>query len=256
MKKIFAIILAATAMLLCATVSHAQDVILTSDGQIITAVVSEISDTEVVYKTFDNQDGPNYRISAAKVQKIRFSNGTEHVFAAPAQQYVPQSSQPADMQNSYNPQAAATLAIGRMEHCRGDFEVGGREIYEGEYRKYFNADEFDTVNGALRQRSSGKSLLIAGGILTGIGIVSTAIGGTYMYYYSGGHLNYESWAGALYYCGIVTLTSGLISMTVGAPLFCIGNARLNWAAESYNQRNNLSFNVVSGRNGLGLALNF
>ena len=256
MKKIFAILVAATAMLLCAFNASAQDVILTRDGQIITAVVSEISDAEIVYKTFDNQEGPNYKIATANVQKIRFANGTEQVFAAPVQQNVPQAFQSADRQASYNPEAATPRVTGHMEHTGGDFEVAGRQIYEGEYRNYFNADEFETVNGALRQRSSGKSLLIAGGALTGVGIVFTAVGAATMWDWNKDQYYYNAWSAALYYSGIVFLSTGVTAMTVGAPLFCIGNARLNWAADSYNQRNQMSFNVVSGRNGLGLALRF
>ena len=256
MKKILAILIAAAAMLLCAVNSSAQDVILTRDGQIITAIVSEISDTEVVYKSFDNQEGPTYRISAANVQKIRFSNGTEQEFAAPApvqqQQYVPQAFQPADRQASYNPQAASSQRItGYMEHTGGDFEVSGRPIYEGEYRNYFNADEFETVNGAMRQRGTGKALLIAGGAVTGAGLlclIPSAVAA------SDDVFDYTAWA--FYYTGAALLGAGVTMMTIGAPLFCIGNARLNWAAESYNQRNQMSFNVVSGRNGLGLALRF
>ena len=259
MKKFLALLVAAAAMLLCAANSSAQDIILTRDGQIITAVVTEISDAEIVYKSFDNQEGPNYKIATANVQKIRFANGTEQVFAAaPVQQNVPQAFQTADRQASYNPEAATPRVTGHMEHTGGDFEVGGRQIYEGEYRNYFNADEFDTVNGALRQRSSGKSLLITGGALTGVGIVFTAVGAATMLDYDSGsgYLDYNPWSAALYYSGIVFLSVGVTAMTVGAPLFCIGNARLNWAADSYNQRNQMSFNVVSGRNGLGLALRF
>jgi hypothetical protein len=258
MKKIFAILAAATAMLFCASNASAQDIILTRDSQIISAVVLEISDAEIVYKTYDNQEGPNYRIATSNVQKIRFANGTEQVFTAPApvQQNVPQAFQSADRQASYNPQAATPRVTGHMEHTGGDFEIGGSQIYEGEYRNYFNADEFETVNGALRQRSSGKSLLITGGALAGVGIVFTAVGATTMWDWSGDNYYYNSWSAALYYSGIVFLSVGVTAMTVGAPLFCIGKARLNWAADSYNQRNAMSFNVVSGRNGLGLALRF
>ena len=76
--------------------------------------------------------------------------------------------QPADRQPAYS--GAAVAPRGYMNYSRGEFEVAGRELYEGEYRNYFNADEFETVNGAMRQRGAGKGLMIAGGATLGVGL--------------------------------------------------------------------------------------
>ena len=259
MKKLIAILAASAAMLLCGIKANAQDVILTNDGELIMAVVSEISDSEVVYKAFDNQEGPNYRISAAKVQKIRFANGTEQVFAQPVQQSnVPTAFQAADRTPVYS--AESTTRQGYMEYTRGEFEVAGRELYEGEYRNYFNADEFETVNGAMRQRSAGKGLMIAGGATLGAGLI-LFIPGTILWYDSlkeapSSPYYYDPAAYAVMCSGAALVSVGGTLMTIGVPLFCIGNSRLSWAADSYNQRNQLALSFGAGRDGAGLFLRF
>lgn len=246
-------------MLLCAGKAQAQDIILTHEGELIMAVVTEINDAEIVYKAFDNQQGPNYKIAIAKVQKIRFSNGTEQAFAAPQpapQSDVPSAFQAADRTPAYSGAAANTRA-GYMEYTRGEFEVAGRELYEGEYRNYFNADEFETVNSAMRQRGAGKGLMIAGGATLGAGLIFFIPGAIFWYdsvadpYYG---LDYTAFA---FMCsGAALMGVGGTLMTIGIPLFCVGNGRLNWAASSYNQRNQVAFSLGAGRDGAGLFLRF
>ena len=60
--------------------AYAQDIIKTKAGKDIAAKVLEISDEEVTYKMFDNQEGPTIRISADKLNKIIFENGSEYAF--------------------------------------------------------------------------------------------------------------------------------------------------------------------------------
>ena len=57
--------------------AFAQDIIHTIDGRSIEAKILEINDDDILYKTFDNQDGPDYRMSVGRVARIVFQNGTE-----------------------------------------------------------------------------------------------------------------------------------------------------------------------------------
>ncbi len=59
----------------------AQDYIYTIDTEPIAAKVTEISEEQVVYKDFDNLEGPVYKISAWRVLLIVFENGKEEIFA-------------------------------------------------------------------------------------------------------------------------------------------------------------------------------
>lgn len=60
--------------------SFAQDIIKTKAGKDISAKVLEVSENEVSYKMYDNQDGPTFKITPDKLFKIIFENGSEYAF--------------------------------------------------------------------------------------------------------------------------------------------------------------------------------
>jgi len=57
-----------------------QDIILLRTGEEIRAKVIEVTSTEVKYKRFDNQDGPNYVTSKSEIFMITYENGRKEVF--------------------------------------------------------------------------------------------------------------------------------------------------------------------------------
>ena len=63
----------------CITLLYAQDFIVLRDGNMIDAIVTEISPTEIRYKRFDHQDGPTYVIPAINVLSIRYANGRTEI---------------------------------------------------------------------------------------------------------------------------------------------------------------------------------
>ncbi|MBQ7442518.1 MAG: hypothetical protein IJS59_01435, partial [Bacteroidaceae bacterium] len=75
MKKILFFLL-----LLAATSTQAQDVIVKRDGSTILSKVIEITTTEVKYKRFSNPTGPTYTISKAELQAINYENGEKETF--------------------------------------------------------------------------------------------------------------------------------------------------------------------------------
>ncbi len=76
MKKIIILFFIFTSAL---TVS-AQDVIVKKDGSTILSKVIEIGTTEVKYKKWNNQNGPNYTIAKSDVQAINYENGEKETF--------------------------------------------------------------------------------------------------------------------------------------------------------------------------------
>ncbi|GGG35541.1 hypothetical protein [Bizionia arctica] len=59
---------------------NAQDVIIMSDDEEISAKVEEIHIETITYKRFDNLSGPTYHVKKSDVTKIIFENGHEEVF--------------------------------------------------------------------------------------------------------------------------------------------------------------------------------
>lgn len=70
----------ATLFILLGGSVSAQDMIHTMDGCVIEAEVLEIGERDILYKAFDNPDGPDYRLSTARVAYIVFENGTRQDF--------------------------------------------------------------------------------------------------------------------------------------------------------------------------------
>jgi len=80
MKRIFLILL-----VLCAARSAAaQDLIVKTDEVQIEAKVLEITPEEVRYKRFSNPGGPTYVLPVENIRYIRYMNGEQEEFSAPA----------------------------------------------------------------------------------------------------------------------------------------------------------------------------
>lgn len=60
----------------------AQDIIILKNGEELESKVSEILQTSVKYKKFDNLSGPLYTVQKSEVFMIKFENGTREVFSA------------------------------------------------------------------------------------------------------------------------------------------------------------------------------
>ncbi|OFX70875.1 MAG: hypothetical protein A2X12_05000 [Bacteroidetes bacterium GWE2_29_8] len=65
-----------------------QDIITKKTGEDISAKVSEITQTEIKYKKFDNLEGPIVSILKSEVIMIRYENGTKDVFNETSAQSV------------------------------------------------------------------------------------------------------------------------------------------------------------------------
>lgn len=69
-----------TAVLICMiTTIHAQDVIVKTDKSEIKSKVTEITETSIKYKKWDNVDGPMYNIAKDEVFMIIYANGQREV---------------------------------------------------------------------------------------------------------------------------------------------------------------------------------
>ncbi|MFN0031912.1 MAG: hypothetical protein ACKVOR_07120 [Flavobacteriales bacterium] len=70
------------AMLMVACLAKAQDIIKLKSGEEIKAKITVVSDEEVQYKEWDYQDGPDFKLSVAKIEYVKFQNGREMKFNA------------------------------------------------------------------------------------------------------------------------------------------------------------------------------
>jgi hypothetical protein len=152
----------------------------------------------------------------------------------------------------------------------------GRTLSDRELIDAVGIDIFeDTVTGARKQYTAGRKLLTAGIITSGAGIL-TALGGAALFVANdGGHYYLESYydsypnrnyseervgasLGALMMIGgYVAIFTGGAALSAGIPLKVIGQSRLNWVENDYNDRQPVyTLHVGATPSGVGIALEF
>lgn len=62
------------------TFSNAQDIIFLKNGEEIKAKVKEVTQTEIKYLKFENQESPIYSLSKAQVLMVKYENGSKDIF--------------------------------------------------------------------------------------------------------------------------------------------------------------------------------
>lgn len=235
--------------------AFAQDIIHTIDGRSIEAKVLEINDDDILYKTFDNQDGPDYRMSVGRVARIVFQNGTQRSFA-PSTILVP-SPYVHDPYGYYGP----------LEYRWGHYYDRRGRLYAEQLKDYLGVSLYGSdYRKARSQYQSGFFLTISGAAL----VISSLTCGAMLSDYNRGvaAMNMpssmrdddHSSIGALYVAGGI---AGAACLGAGIPLWIKGNRKLNAIADDYNQRYGRnaygfqsSLRVGATGNGIGLALNF
>lgn len=124
----------------------------------------------------------------------------------------------------------------------------------------------ETVVGARKQYTAGRKLLISGVAGLGVGIAGL-VGGAAIIAAAGPHQksNNEVYfddedkaatGGLVVLLGSVATALGGTALSAGIPLKVIGQSRLNWVENDYNERHAASLHLGVTPNGVGLALRF
>lgn len=75
-KSIFTLL----AVIAFSITGFSQDIITKKSGEDIQAKISEVNQTEIKYKKFDNLDGPTFTLLKSDVLMMRYENGTKDIF--------------------------------------------------------------------------------------------------------------------------------------------------------------------------------
>lgn len=219
---------------LCAALSaSAQDVILKHDLSAVLAIVQEINDEQIVYKDFNNQNGPIYKIGIDKVMKITFANGTEQVF------------QQAPVQVAACAGVAQTSELSRFSMRGGIMYYDGYIATEEMLRGSFPEELYRPYIKGNKLASTGSTLIGSGlGLMLG-GALSALI--------------YNNRAASD--IGLAFVGIGVVVMIPGVPLAIVGTKRSKNAAEAMGEYTHQyakapSMYLSTASSGFGLALNF
>ena len=145
----------------------------------------------------------------------------------------------------------------------------GRTLSDRELIDAIGTDIFEeTVVGARKQYNAGRKLLIGGAIGVGGGLLGTLAGSALFVasgatYYEKGETRYEivdegaAIAGiGLLALGIGAMSAGSAALSAGIPLKVIGQSRLNWVENDYNERQSYTLHIGAAPHGVGVTLNF
>jgi hypothetical protein len=237
-------------MAIC-TQGFSQDIIHTFDSAPIEAKVLEIGESSILYKAYNNPDGPNYRMSVDRIVRIVFENGTERVFARP---------------NLFATSPYRYDYSGPIHYRWGHYYDRRGRLYADQLRDYLGVSLYGSdYLKADRQLTWGLLLTITGATVLVGSLVAGSANAEYNRSVSTMNLPYHMQENAkdsqapYFVAGLV----GAACLGTGITLWIKGDRKLNAIADDYNQRYGSknygyrpSLNLGSTGNGIGLALNF
>lgn len=208
-----------------ATVLFAQDVIVTIDGQQISAKILEISSSEIKYLDFNNQDGPVYVLSIQEILSVQLANGDVKSYERKTAPIVVETTTTTKQSNN----TSYLIRTGNRYHYNG-IEMRG-DVYANFLKN--NCTE------AYTKYQKGRTVSTVGWILLGIGV--------------GLDLGFAWWAP---YTGYI----GLACEIACIPTLIVGYGQMHSSAEIFNvscgRSSMASWSVTASGNGIGVALNF
>lgn len=225
----------------CSFTSMAQDIIVFTDGSVEKAKIIEITITEVKYKKWGNLEGPHYSLPKNAILSIAYQNGTTEKFSnVAANQQEPQDQPMSD-----------TPSTGELDYERDSpskLSMDGVMLSEKKainLLKYKNQNIYnDTWIEADKQRRSGKSMLFPG-----IGLfVASTIAGIAIY-------EEDAEVAGIF---AIPAAAGFTMWVTGMIINSIGNKRMTWVLNTYNNEIRYKPTLKLGftGNGVGLQLRF
>lgn len=246
---------------------RAQDIILKKDNTMVVAIVDELTPTDIVYRDYRDQNGPQYRIPKEQVVKIQYKNGYEEVFnirqynnAAGHTPGALQPQTPSGQQggNSALSSVSPYFSQGKLSYeGKGDFFVGNTQLTDQQLRTLVGEDVFEnTVRPANRKRLTGKTFKIIGYSAAAIGIPYVLVGLLEaMDYYDGDIVSHDN---PLVTIGTVLTIAGATCLCIGIPLSSSAKRSLTAVSNDYNASKGYisSLNIGLSNYGVSLALKF
>lgn len=231
MKKLYLI---AVTLLMGAGTVLAQDTIVLRNGDELRVKVKEVSDTELKYQMWNNQDGPMYTKKVTDIFMVKYKGGHREVYG----NTQPQTAGTATAQQQVQGVAGNPVNTGFMEHEKGDLLLNGRKMSDGQIKNVLGIDGYNTYSSAKAQRSVGKTNIVFGWIEFGIGTVFNIL--SLMNDFSHSERETYSTIGTLF------IVTSQIELPLGYVLKGVGTGRLNWLADDYNSRSTYSDNLSIG----------
>ena len=218
-----------------------QDVITTKTGESIRAKIIEVSDENVLYKRYNDQQGATFILKTEIIKRIAWENGDVDEY----KEVVSEQELPILKESSVLPY---------ISRKHGSFYLDNGQVYDEEQLRQFLVEK--NLNHVWTRYASGKNLFTAGWAVIGGGAALYSVG--IFTIFSNHGFNDDM--------GLPFMFIGGAALYAGIPLAIVGTVRKSRAINEYNAmysgrpRNqysqNISIKAGYTGNGLGFVLNF
>lgn len=231
-KLVFLLTMSIWAVTVCA-----QDVIIKRDATKIEALILEVSEDEVRYKTFSNQSGPTFVVKTNDIATIIYKNGDVQVFEKKAEPTT----------SNGNLRNGSPIG-GEVSYIGGNYYLNDKMMTKSDFRYYLMKNCMPAYNYYKKcsdMAYSGLALMSAGALIM-------IFGGAFLDELDDGK-------------GAIMLCVGAATLLVGTPLCGVGFGCRNKACYIYNERcantaynrnRGVHLNLQTSKDGLGIALKF
>ena len=234
------------AILFSAVNGFSQDVIVTKTGEQIRAKIIEVTEDNISYKKYHDQEGATFILKKDNIKIISWENGD-------VDDYEKKSSVEETVKNNADTVKSEEI-LPFIDAQAGGFYLNGTSYSEKQLKQFLIEKNLSHI---WTKYSSGKNLQIAGLGVLGGGVLLGFSGLALM---NGGHV-----LDALF-IGLPFSIIGCLLIDAGIPMAIVGAVRKNRAITDYNSfyggksrsqySQNVTFKAGVVGNGIGFSLNF
>ena len=227
MKKLLLFII-----LFCVSLTiMAQDVIVKKDGSTILSKVLEISETEIKYKKWSNQDGPTYTIHQSEILSINYQNGEIDSF------YDENSLSHGNMVSALD---LPTYVKGELKHVRRNIlALDDKVLSDDEAKQLLGTKAYEDFLKGVKVGRIGDGITLPGA-LSFVGGLCLLVLPVALSEDSGMDVNDLS---AIGMSGIICFGVGGALIISGSIVSGTGKRMIRNVVEEYNRNNNKAFSL-------------
>jgi hypothetical protein len=242
-------------------VGYAQDIITMKDSTKIEAKVLEINISDVKYKIFTHQNGPDYSILKSDISSILYANGTVEAFTET--QNPDNESNSNSNCNCVNNSTKNSINDGTPVATSKFNQMSDRQ--QAAFLRQTDPEIFRKFHSGLKLQKTGKILRIVGLGVSGSGLGLIMIGS--IMGDNGGYVEYAFYRSEysdtqIVIAGIAFASVGLACVIASIPLSANGSAKKKSAQNDYINKYSSTgaleptLNLNFHGNGIGVAINF
>jgi hypothetical protein len=159
-------LLAVLSIICISKFSFSQDTIVLISNQVVIAKISEINSTEIKYKRFDMQDGPDFIEKKSKIKMIRYKNGTVDNFIT-------------EKTVAGNSPVSSTLGYPFVPFGKKKYTYNGRIIGENRMYKIMGQENNPEINLLMKKAKVAKGIQFVG-----FGAIATGVYSVYSFIFA------------------------------------------------------------------------